>query len=138
MKMKKCDNCGMNHLATQQDGNFIDGGLSLDLLNMGHYGGLWDNFPPEDRGGLVHLCHDCSLILVRALPAILHFALPGGKGGHPNNVHRETSDRGTETPPCCELAWTWNQVGESRYEVETYYGTAEGEWVKDDRPYENE
>ena len=138
MKMKKCDNCGVDNPATQQDGNFIDGGLSLDLLNMGHYGGLWDNFPPEDRGGLAHLCHDCSLILVRALPNILHFALPGNRGGHPNRVHDNDSPRGTDVPPCCELAWTWNQIGDDRYNVEVHYGTANGEWVKEERENEQD
>lgn len=132
--MRGCDECGGYFPATQQDGHYIDGGLSLDLLNMGHYGGLWDNFPPRGREGLVHLCHDCSVNMIRALPNLAKRVI----GGHPNWVHNSAmekdSPRGTDTPSCCEFAWTWNtdELDENGHYT-VYYGTADGGWVKEER-----
>lgn len=127
--MKKCDNCGLESPTTQQDGNFIDGGLSVDLLNMGHYGGMWDNFPFDGNDRLVHICHDCSVTFLRALPGLAKLVMPIG-GGHPNQ-NEQTTVRGTDTPSCCEFAWTWNcDELDDNGQYQVYYGEADGGWRK--------
>jgi hypothetical protein len=132
-QMKVCTNCGSAHTATQQQGNFIDGGLSVDLLNMGHYGGMWDNFPAGGREGTIHLCHDCALILMRTFPVLAKIVMPNG-AGHPNMNEIHSDKDGTAVPSCCEFAWTWNNHEldeDGQYQV--YHGTADGGWVKEER-----
>lgn len=131
MKTKTCNNCGAEAQATQQDGNFIDGGLSIDLVNMGHYGGMWDNFPADGREGRVHICHDCAVLFMRTFPGLAKIALPQG-GGHPNNIHLPVSeDRDIDNPSCCEFAWTWDtEELDEDGTWQTYFGTVDGSWEK--------
>lgn len=126
-----CTNCGAEARTTQQEGNFIDGGLSFDLVNLGFYGGFWDNFPTNGREGLAHICHDCSVVFMRALPGLAKKILPNG-GGHPNFIHAEKITKGTETPSCCEFAWTWKDELDADDEdsILTYFGRADGGWDK--------
>lgn len=126
-----CMNCGAEAPTTQSGSNYIDGGLSLDLLNMGHYGGLWDNFPADGREGLAHICHDCAVLFMRTFPGLAKMILPQG-GGHPNGVHLppEESD-GVNTPSCCEYAWTWDpEEKDEDGQSQTYFGTTDGSWEK--------
>jgi hypothetical protein len=131
MKTKTCNNCGAEAQATQQGGNFIDGGLSIHLPSMGHYGGFWDDYTDSERNFVSHICHDCSVLFMRTFPGLAKLILPHG-GGHPNNCH--LSDKGAEgtyEPSCCEFAWTWDT--EERTEEgtwQTYFGTTDGSWEK--------
>lgn len=76
-----CTNCGTPSPTTQQQGNYIDDGISIDVNLLGHYGGFTDNFPFRETNNLAHLCHDCSVILFNALPGFAKFAeVHGGHG----------------------------------------------------------
>lgn len=128
----KCDECGEEQPATQQD-NYPDGGWSLPYETFGYYGGFDDNIGVllgEDKPNDFILCHDCVVKLLTALP-VLGAKLVGGH--HPNWVHDDgfdgSGDDGTVHPSCCRWAWTWKRVGASRYEVDTYYGDGNGGWV---------
>jgi hypothetical protein len=133
--MKRCDNCASPAPTTQQDGDFIDYGWSIDWLSLGHYGGFTDCLPDsqddEPNRYIAHLCHDCCLKMLDAMPGLAALIFPQGGGGHPN-MNEHDSDNGTATPPCCPYAWTWNKTvspdGEPVYE--TYFGTADGGWKK--------
>ena len=119
MLTKNCDNCGAEAPATQQDGNFIDGGWVVVHRSLGFYGGFSDPFPEEDETTEAHLCHDCCVIMMRAMPGLARRIVPG----HPNLNDGE----GTEVPPCCEWAWTWVEFPDRH---EHYRGTREGTWEK--------
>lgn len=126
-----CANCGTEARTTQQEGNFLDGGLSFDLVSLGFYGGFWDNFS-QGKEGLAHICHDCSLLFMRALPGLAKRILPQG-GGHPNNIHVPVTneDREVLEPSCCEFAWTWNaKEQDADGQHQTYFGTPDGDWEK--------
>lgn len=120
----KCSNCGAEAPTTQQEGRYIDWGWSLSHNFLGHYGGFSDNFPSE--GLLSHICHDCCVVMMRALPGLAKSLFPAGGGGHPS-VSNET---GILTPSCCEYAWTWDKeerCGECGDHV-LYFGAPDGGW----------
>lgn len=124
--MKPCTNCGVNNATSQQSGNYIDYGWSFDAINLGYYGGFTDCLPSEDRSsGTVHLCHDCCVRLIEALPGLAAVVEPGG---HPN-IEWSSSDTedGTEIPPCCKYAWTWKREAG---EWVTYLVNESGAWEK--------
>lgn len=126
---KRCDNCGSEAPASQQSGHYIDDGWSLNYLSLGHYGGFTDCIPDpdthyDDDRYYSHLCHDCCVVMMRAMPGLARQIFSSG-AGHPNR--RESHEpRGTATPSCCEWAWTWNTVDGKEI---TYFGTPDGGWV---------
>lgn len=134
MKTLTCTNCGVDAPATQQDGNYIDNGISISLNDIGHYGGFTDNFSWFDKDlRLAHLCHDCCVILFDSLPGLAEAAQV--KGGHYNttsiNSHSFVKD-GTLINPCCAYAWTTDKV--KNY---TYISTPELTWqfLQDDNEF---
>lgn len=115
---KECSECGTHYPSHQQEGRFIDYGWSFNYLTLGHYGGFTDCVPDrgddwDDEKYIVHLCHDCCLKLIRALPSVFRKAL-GDLGCHPGNVGQ---------PACCEYAWTTDNSGFH------YRGSADGSWT---------
>ena len=119
--MIPCTNCGVAAPTTQQQGHYIDYGWSLGHDTLGHYGGFSDNFPSD--GKLAHLCHDCCVKMLEALPGLAKF-LFSEYGGHPN----AQEDRGIETPSCCEYAWTWDEKRCDCGGVVVYHGAPNGGW----------
>ena len=111
-----CTNCGIEAPTSQQGGNYIDDGWSIGHDFLGHYGGFSDNFPP-DENGLAHLCHDCCVLMLNALPGLAKFLFPNGGGGHSSQF----SD-----PPCCQYAWTVDKCACGGYVV--YHGSPDGVW----------
>ena len=128
-----CTNCGTPSPTSQQEGGYIDDGLSIDINSLGHYGGFTDNFPPKDDS-LAHLCHDCCVILFNALPGFAKFAQVDG--GHGNLTGGwcfsggETSEvvNGTDIPPCCPYSWTWDKTDPKN--IITYIATPQLTWEK--------
>jgi hypothetical protein len=151
-----CTNCGTPSPTTQQQGNFIDDGISINTLSLGHYGGFTDCIPDQSRGEvysigeydsnpyLAHLCHDCTVIMFNALPGLAKFA--GVHGGHGNITggwcfsggELSHIENGTLVPPCCPYAWTWDQTEKSGpyNQSTTYLSTPELTWVK--KEYEDD
>lgn len=136
MSTKPCTNCGIEKPATQQFGNFIDDGWSLNYLSLGHYGGFTDCIPDPNKGEvdsladydpdpyMVHLCHDCCVRMLKALPGLAKLI---GPGGHSNGFDSSNTDDGTEIPPCCNHAWTWKKEDG---EWKTYLVNENGDWEK--------
>jgi len=131
-----CTNCGTPSPTSQQQGNYIDDGISIDVNHLGHYGGFTDNFPGKEDG-LAHLCHDCCVILFNALPGFAIFAAV--RGGHGNNTggwcfsggELSHIQNGTEVPPCCPYAWTWDRTDNpTGHNSATYLATPELSWEK--------
>lgn len=139
---KSCDMCGVTHDASQQSGNFIDYGWSINWLALGHYGGFTDCIPNQELGEvdsigdydpspyMVHMCHDCCVKLIATFPALVKVA--GIRGGHPN-MNEHDSSNGIATPPCCPYAWTWvkrEEKDEYGNRHDTYFATDELGWEK--------
>jgi hypothetical protein len=121
-----CTNCGLPNPTTQQQGNFIDEGIDIDVNTIGYYGGFSDNFPPKEDS-LAHLCHNCCVLLFNALPGFAKFA--GVHAGHGNiNAHSLDYVDGKSIPPCCPYAWTWDKTDPNN--IVTYVSTSELTWVK--------
>lgn len=116
-----CNNCAVAAPASQQVGHYIDYGWSLSHDFLGHYGGFSDNFPSD--GKLAHLCHDCCVKMMEALPGLAKY-LFANYGGHPNAKH---DDRGISVPSCCEYAWTWDGDCECGGVI-VYNGAPAGAW----------
>lgn len=133
MKTLTCTNCRVDAPATQQEGNYIDNGISINVNDLGHYGGFTDNFPGKMNDYIAHLCHNCCVILFNALPGFAEFAQV--KGGHYNttsiNSHSLVKD-GTLINPCCAYAWTTDKV-----KNHTYISTPELTWqfLQDDNEF---
>jgi len=127
-----CTNCGTPSPTTQQNGNFIDDGISINVNHLGHYGGFTDNFPGKMSDYIAHLCHNCCVILFNALPGFAKFARV--RGGHGNITggwsfsggELSHIENGTLVPPCCQYAWTWDRSNNSI----TYVATPELTWEK--------
>lgn len=94
MKTVKCDECGIDAIATQQE-ELPDGGLELVPRLWGYYGGFTDNIPWQEATDTesIVLCHDCCVRLMYAFPSI---AQAMGVGGH--HPCRDEI-------PCCSYAW---------------------------------
>lgn len=134
---KVCDNCATPAPTTQQQGHYIDYGWSFNWLHFGHYGGFTDCLPDKDEDSdsgryFAHLCHDCCVKMLEALPGLAALVFPEGGGGHPNINEKGNADDGTQTPPCCRYAWTWVKTlgpdGKTQYD--TYFGTPDLKWKK--------
>ncbi len=115
---KSCSECGASQPTSQQEGSLIDYGWSFNQLALGHYGGFTDCIPDgndewDDPKYIVHLCHDCCIKMIRALPRVFEKAL-GDMGCHPGDVRNKS---------CCEYAWTMDASGFS------YRGNADGGWT---------
>lgn len=132
-----CTNCGLPSPTTQQTGNYIDDGISINVNSLGHYGGFTDNFPGKDTNYLAHLCHDCCVILFNALPGLANFAqvqgghgnITGGwcySGGELNHILN-----GSQIPPCCQYSWTWDRT--DPHNIVTYRATPNLTWEKIDQ-----
>ncbi len=110
----------------------MDSGWSLNILGLGHYGGFTDCLPEAQRNDedwgdyLVHLCHDCCVKMLEALPGLAHHIFPTGGGGHPNVGDNLESNDGTSLTPCCTYAWTWKKHGNRQV---TYFANADGGWA---------
>lgn len=103
-----CDGCDKPVPCYSQQ-NLPEHGLVLDFARIDYYGGFSDFL--GDDGSKFRLCHDCSLRLVLALPAIAE-KLP--KGLHPCDLDK----------PCCDYAW-------KLVDKQVYLAT-NGEWVLGD------
>ena len=131
-----CTNCGVASPTSQQLGEFIDDGISIDVDSLGHYGGFFDHFPRELDNPIAHLCHDCCVILFNSLPGLAKFARV--RGGHGNTTggwcftggELSHIENGTEVPPCCQYAWTWDRTDRSgEYgNSKVYFATPELTW----------
>jgi hypothetical protein len=125
-----CINCGAPSPTSQQEGLFVDNGWSLNVLGLGHYGGFTDCLPDAQDDDLndylVHLCHDCCIKMLDALPGLARRIFPTGGGGHPNIGDSMVGDDGTSVAPCCSYAWTWKKHGKRQV---TYFGKADGSWA---------
>lgn len=141
-----CTNCGTPSPTTQQSGMFIDDGISINTLSLGHYGGFTDCIPDSTRGEVhsftdydpspytAHLCHDCAVILFNSLPGLAKFARV--RGGHGNITggwcfsggKLSHIDNGTLVKPCCQYAWTWDKTNPEQ--GVTYLATPELTWEK--------
>ena len=127
-----CTNCGTPSPTTQQDGKYIDDGISINVNDLGHYGGFTDNFPGKMDDYIAHLCHDCCVILFNALPGFAEFAQV--RGGHGNitggacYTGGELSHikNGTLIKPCCQYAWCWDATDKNN--VISYRATPELTW----------
>jgi hypothetical protein len=138
-----CTNCGTPSPTTQQSGHYIDDGISINVNDLGHYGGFTDNFPGKSEPW-AKLCHDCSVILFNALPGLAKFA--GVRGGHGNITggwcfsggELSHIKNGTLVPPCCQYAWTWDMTNKEN--PVTYLATPDLSWeehVSDKDPNNN-
>lgn len=122
-----CTNCGTPNETTQQQGNFIDDGLDIDINTLGYYGGFTDDFPPKEGNTTAHLCHDCCVILFNALPGFAAFA--GVAGGHGNlNSHEIDYVDGTTIKPCCPYAFTLDKTNPGN--IVAYVATPDLSWKK--------
>lgn len=136
-----CTNCGTPSPTSQQQGNYIDDGISIDINELGHYGGFTDNFPPKDDS-IAHLCHDCCVILFNALPGFAKFAeVHGGHGnitGGACYTGGELShiENGTLITPCCQYCWCWDKSNGHK-NIVTYVATPELTWTKHHSEAEN-
>jgi hypothetical protein len=122
-----CTNCGTPNPTSQQQGNFIDDGLAINVNDLGHYGGFTDNFPPKQGDPLAHLCHNCCVILFNALPGFAKFAGVYHGHGNLNALYVDYVD-GRTIQPCCQYAWTWDKTDLKN--IITYLATPELTWVK--------
>jgi len=137
---KKCDLCGEEQEAGQQQGQFIDYGWSFNWLSFGHYGGFTDCIPDMNLGDvdsigeydpspyMVHACHDCCVKLLELFPRLAEIA--GVRGGHPNKNEHDSED-GTAVLPCCPYAWTWVRnpnAGDYENRYFTYLATPQLTW----------
>lgn len=96
-----CANCEREVKSVYHGVDLPDSGLYLSPNSMGYYAGFFDNFPPDEEGKFGYaICHDCSVVMMLALPGLAKRLLPHG-GGHP--IEGEYPD-----PPCCAWAWTWD------------------------------
>lgn len=94
--IQKCINCKAELVTIY--GN-VDRGYSFSLSSLGHYGGFSDSF--EVSSDMVALCHNCCVVLLRALPGLVK-PLMGTLGvGH----GREYDDG-----PCCEFSFCHTEV----------------------------
>lgn len=115
---KACSECGQARGAGQQFGNFIDYGWSINFIMLGHYGGFTDCIPDPDMTEddyMIHLCHDCCLKMIEALPNAFGKHL-GDLGCHPGDL---------EKPSCCQYAWTWDKNNRKHH----YRGDGAGGWT---------
>jgi hypothetical protein len=130
MKELPCVNCGSLAATSHQEGLFMDSGWSLNILGLGHYGGFTDCLPDahdDDMSDyLVHLCHDCCVKMLEALPGLAQRIFPTGGGGHPNVGDNLESNDGTSLMPCCTYAWTWKKHENRQV---TYFANADGGWA---------
>lgn len=141
MKTLTCTNCKVDAPATQQNGNYIDDGISINVNDLGHYGGFTDNFPGKMEDYIAHLCHDCCVILFNALPGFAHFAQV--RGGHANTTGRASYSggslshisNGTLINPCCQYAWCWDATDKNN--IISYIATSDLTWELVPEPTED-
>ena len=118
-KTTVCANCEREVPALWESGGLADSGLFFDPNTLGYYAGFFDNFPPADDGFCI--CHDCSVVFMKALPGLAKRLLPL-RGGHP-------MDDSYPNPPCCEWAWAWDESEVcEKHGVTVLRGNDEGGW----------
>lgn len=122
-----CTNCGTPSPTFQQTGNYIDDGISINVNDLGYYGGFTDNFPGKMTDYIAHLCHDCCVILFNALPGFAKFAeVHGGHGNITGGGELAHIDNGTLIAPCCQYAWCWDSTDKNN--IISYRATPELTW----------
>lgn len=127
----KCSACEIEQEASQQQGNYIDYGWSLNWVNLGHYGGFTDSYfdrPDDPAGEIIHLCHDCCIKLLNLFPLLVDKI--DVKGGHPNMNEMPGLD-GIDVPPCCPYCWTFvkdESKPKGRQQYTSYRATADLKW----------
>jgi len=124
MKTITCDNCNRAVPAVHETADIPDRGLWFSQPDMGYYNGFFDAVGENS----VAICHDCSAIFMNAFPGLAAKLLPS-RGGHPT-----VPFNGILSPPCCEWAWTWDEVAPCAEcaQVPLYFANADGEWEKKD------
>jgi hypothetical protein len=94
-------------------GTNAERGLSGTFSELGHYGGFFD--PVVGSSATEHLCHDCCVLLFRALPGFHRKMLGPSAGAH----FVEYKDG-----PCCDDAYSY-----SKSDFGTMlHASAYGEW----------
>lgn len=132
---KLCTNCNIPQPAISQDGHFIDDGISMNTMTLGHYGGFTDCLPsPDQQDVWAHLCHDCAKLLFDTLPGLARFARI--HGGHSNISWNssETPD-GTTMAPCCQYAWTWDMTDPKN--IIDYWATPDLQWTSSPKSHQD-
>lgn len=109
--MSNCINC-KKQIPTNY-GN-VDGGYSFSLASFGHYGGFSDSF--EVSSDTVALCHDCCVILLKALPGLVKPLM-----GHLGVGHGREYDEG----PCCDFSFCQTEVAGVGYRMHV---SENGQW----------
>lgn len=105
MKTMPCENCGNEVPRVWPDTELPMCGFTFNKHSLGYYAGFSDNFPSENPDeDWITICHDCSVVFMRALPGLANKVLPL-RGGHPNYP----KDESIHIAPCCEWAWTWDE-----------------------------
>lgn len=125
MLIGECDNCGgdlrifnfanLDEDATVTGFQQVESGMCLDLT--GGYGEFLDEvLEAGSEFKHVMLCHDCSLLIARALPGVF-------KSQSMCHSMSATELDKTGGKSCCEFAWNTNGDGC------VYAGTADGGWI---------
>ena len=120
----KCTNCGgvspEFELYEGQNSGLHENGLVIALKDIAYYGGFMDSEWGElEQEKVAHLCHGCSLLLMRTMSGLAKFLLPN-RGGHPFE--------GGTASPCCEYTWSFHTDEDG--EMSVIKGTPEGTWEK--------
>ena len=107
-----CRNCGEQTPVNTYNEYLPHNGFCLDLT--GHYGGFTDDV--ENTLSRVVLCHDCSLLLARALPGVFN-----GTSYHSMFFDEESTS-------CCEFAWKSDE--EDKENKAVLNGDGFGDWYR--------
>lgn len=105
----RCDACGELTPAVNKP-DLPEHGLSINVPSMTYYAGFTDLLPGDltEQEERFHICHDCSVRLMRTFPAL---GARIGFGGHPCD----------DETPCCD--WAWKRTGGVTFIAE------QGKWV---------
>lgn len=123
MTKVKCTNCGLKSPAFERYGGDKSGlhenGIVIALNSIGYYGGFLDSeWGDLENEKVAHLCHDCSLLLMRTMSGLAKYLMPN-RGGHPF--------QGGSEAPCCEYTWSFHS-DENWENRKIILGTTEGTW----------
>lgn len=129
--MFTCDGCG-GEVPNDGIGNH-EYGLSTPISHLGHYSGFTDSFGwlEDETEEWFVMCHDCVLRLLETFPG-LAAKMRKHRGHHPNMNGERNPQKGTDTAPCCEHAWTWDvsEDEDGNTTRTTFVANQNGEWEK--------